>query len=126
MSKRNKNLFIILFVVLWWFFLSFGFVFFIDVFASDYRWTWFHITEESYPMMRIIQPLFSGVLILYFWAKAEYLKNTSIAWLAFAFIVAAMFIYTVATYSSPNADKPITICDNNGENCRPHPVYGVP
>lgn len=44
-------------------------------------------------MMRIVQPLFTGVLILYLWAKAEYLKNTGIAWLAFAFVV-AMFVYT--------------------------------
>lgn len=122
MSKRSQALLGIFLLVLLWFGLNIGLLFFNDLLVSDHHRSWFSNSEKSYPLMRILQPFISGVYILYLWAKTESAENTRLAWLGFAMIVFLTLIYTLSTSTTPKSmDKSTIICDNNGENCRPFP-----
>lgn len=117
MSKRNQALLGIFLLVLWWFYLNIGLLFFIDLLRTDHWRSWFNETDDTYPTSRIIKPLVSGVFILYLWVKIG-IEKTAIAWLSFAGVVLATLIYTLATpIKQAPSNKPTIVCDKNHENC---------
>lgn len=95
MLPKNQSFSHIVTLIIFWFFLNIGLLFFNDVLRSDSPRSWFHNTYDSYPLLRIVQPFFSGVGILYLWTKADNTENTGIAWLSFLAVVFVTFLYTV-------------------------------
>lgn len=128
MSEKSKYWFSVLFIVVlvvWWLYHTIGMLFFIDELHSNHWRSWFNESDDSYPVGRVIKPLFLGVGILYIWLKAD-IKNTGIAWLGFAILVAITFFYTLAvpptTYPSgspPKNNKPTIVCNDNGCHAEP-------
>lgn len=121
MSKRNQTLLGILLLVVLWFGLNIGLLFFIDLLYSDHWRSWFSESAESYKVGRIIKPFISGVFILYLWVKIG-IERTGILWLCFAFVVLATLIYTLAvpapkhliqSLSGDTKEIPTIICDKD-------------
>ncbi len=118
MSKRNQTLLGIFLLVLLWFGLNTGLLFFNDLLRSDHWRSWFYNSYESYPMIRIVQPFVTGVGILYIWIKAKHTENTGLAWLGFACVVLATLIYTLAVPAPKHLrgetkEIPTIICDKD-------------
>ncbi len=118
MSKRNQTLLGIFLLVLLWFGLNTGLLFFNDLLRSDHWRSWFYNSYESYPMIRIVQPFVTGVGILYIWIKAEHSENTGVLWLCFAFVVVATLVYTLVVPAPKHLrgetkEIPTIICDKD-------------
>lgn len=127
MSKRTQILIGLGLSVMLWLYYTIGMLFFIDVLRTDHMRGVFTVSDDAYPMVRIVFPLLHGASVLYIWIKTG-VERTGIAWLGFALVVAITFFYTLAvpptTYPSgnpPKNDKPTVICNDNGCHAQPPP-----